>query len=367
MARRLKLPSSFPKLSISLNGVSARQALGPTLASVGILVVLLLFLSGTVSLKSWDQGGNADIPDLKASMTTQVDNQSERAFKTIRVAAFFFDQVAMDLASSSKNDDQWFRDLVEILRPFDVIAVQGIDQERMQAFQRWGKAVGQAHGRYQVALSDHAGSHSRYHGGAFFWDHSRVQLIPGSLYLVDDPGQRLRVPPMVASFESRAGEADGRAPFRFSAIQMWHQPNFSVAAESPAMPYGVVEDVFVRVRRYEFEQVGEDDCLLVCNMNLQGESANGLSRIPSLIDIASSMNQVDVAAASQVPGHLWLDRQFTGEFTGTSGSGLVDSSLKNFAVANRLGLKSLVWAEFSCFEQPRFEKVARFEAGASIR
>ncbi len=188
------------------------------------------------------------------------------------------------------------------------------------------------------------------------WDATRIQFIEGSAYLVQDQADRMHREPMVASFESRVGLADGRRPFRFTLINAHTSPT-EVETSAIANEMNVLDDVFVRVRQYDYQTTGEEDCIMLGDLNVDTKGLRELGQIPNIVSIAG--DSLTNTLRTETLDHILLDQTLTREYTGRFG--LIDfqrdlglSQEKALQISDHLPL----WAEFSTYEMPRFEPVA---------
>lgn len=99
--RKFKLPHSFPRLSVAVSGITLRQAFGPIAASIGILVVLVLFFTGGLSL-NFDEGGGESLADAQSAANPDlpVDASSSKP------ASVVSDFPAQDHLSSAADDER---------------------------------------------------------------------------------------------------------------------------------------------------------------------------------------------------------------------------------------------------------------------
>ena len=183
-----------------------------------------------------------------------------------------------------------------------------------------------------------------------------MQFIPQSAYLIQDEADRMFREPMVASFAARVGNMEGRQPFRFTLINAHTSPS-EVAASAIGNEMNVLDDVFLRVREYDQRVAGEEDCILLGDLNVDTEGLRELGQIPNVVSVAGDTKTNTLGTKTY--DHILIDRQFTREFTGRFG--VLDYARDMGLTAEQAKLISdhrPLWAEFSAYELPGFTPVA---------
>ena len=435
--RKFKLPHSFPRLSVAVGGISLRQALGPIAASIGILIVLILFFTGVLSLNLEEESEglaavgptsvlseasdtslnlghalvdseNADRPAASlrdAARPVSLREQTKRDFSlpeqaqsdsTIGMLLLQFDPVT---ASSMNSDgrlarlrfDQWMASTLASIRRFDLVAVHGLPfaweallREKLDANHSEGDDWGMVTCDPQVAAT----------GGqqvAFLWNQTRIHCDHGGSYLVGDRLGRFAQPPMVGSFEARLDSGNEREPFRFTLIHALPS-NAQAQSSSLSRIFGEfveqqreaftspLEDVYLSVRRYEFERRGEDDLILVGQWGSQGTTSSAPSALTPgpfrdplskhLVELVSSDAGVVGAGASKL--HLLFDRRYSTEYTADTHSESAEathpSGVRDLTPEfKKLGFTQVLSAEFALTETPQFESVATEKPSSLMR
>ena len=285
----------------------------------------------------------------------------------LRILSLRFSPVASDHEVASS----WLEEWLSYLDAFDVVAVQGLPFRWESSLRR--HLMGSASGDQQWDLIS-CDPELAWLGGthvAFLWKHSQVRCSEEQAYLVQDPKHRFSQPPMVASFESRIPSDVGSKPFGFSLVHVVHQGTSShLEGETDTVGFAL-RDVYLRVRRYEFESRGEEDCILMgqwpgnsfprtfsSDRNLtQSERSLSLELANHLIDLSEDVS------STKIPMHLVMDRRYTSEMTGRSvplnetqeRQSEADSVCRDLL---SIGFDSAVWGEFAALEQPPYESVA---------
>ncbi|MCH1495454.1 MAG: hypothetical protein L7U72_09500 [Rubripirellula sp.] len=483
--RKFKLPHSFPRLSFAVSGITLRQALGPIAASLGILVVLVLFFTGGLSL-NFDEGSGESLADAPSAansdqpadvslskpanivsgfpaqdhlasaadlataakvepsasartllvapspnlsvgsqvgsapsrpavkpVVSQVADQRDR---TIGLLVLQFDPSAAPKMEANGVVDrqrfsEWFAGILASFQRFDVVAVhgfpfawEGLIREELKADQsniaKWGMVSCDPdvvnRGGQQVA---------------FLWKQARVHCDPASSYLVTDGQHRFSQPPMVASFKMRLKAEEGDSPFRFALIHALPSEigsqsfltSQSVGSQGPISgtpSTSPIEDVYLRVRKYEFEKRGEEDCILVGQWDGghdAGHASSGefVSHAKSalaehsaiaehLVELVRPVVNLTERGLEEVSNlHLLFDRRYSREYSGeysgrsrgesvgatgrTAASDLLSESNESHAEFRDLGFTGALFGEFSASETPRFESTANGPTGSLLR
>ena len=181
-------------------------------------------------------------------------------------------------------------------------------------------------------------------------------MIQNSAYVVSDDNKRMYREPMVASFETRVVPAVGQRPFRFTVINAHTRPT-AVSPNSETNEINVLDDVFLRVRDHEYRMAGEEDFLLVGDLNVDAEHLQEIAMIPNIISVAGGF--LTNTAQTKTYDHILLDRNTTREFTGNAGViGYSQLGLTR-EQADLISDHLPVWAEFSAFEAPYLPPIAQ--------
>lgn len=467
--RKFKLPHSFPRLSVAVSGITLRQAFGPIAASIGILVVLVLFFTGGLSL-NFDEGGgesladaqsaaNPDLPvdassskpasvvsdfpaqdhlssaaDDERSVSSQslsvatspnlsvgaqvdsvlslptvkpvVSQGAGQQDPTIGLLVLQFDPTAAPAMESNGVVDrqrfsEWFAGIIASFQRFDVVAVhgfpfawEGLIREELNAGQsndaKWGMVS------CDPDLVNRGGQQV-----AFLWKQARVHCDPASSYLVTDGQRRFSQPPMVASFEMRLKAEEGNAPFRFALIHalpaeigsqsfLTSQSLGRQGAIAGTPATSPIEDVYLRVRKYEFEKRGEEDCILVGQWDGEYDAGHASSAefvshakntfAAHLVELVSPVVGLMERGREEVSTlHMLIDRRYSGEYIGRSRGESVSESVQSVASDlssefkafpgefSKLGFTGVLFGEFSASETPRFESTANRPTGSILR
>ncbi|MEC7681071.1 MAG: hypothetical protein VX694_17485 [Planctomycetota bacterium] len=275
------------------------------------------------------------------------------------------------VASDHEVAAPWLEEWLSYLDAFDVVVVQGLPFRWESSLRRHLMESSSGDQQWDLISCD---PELAWLGGthvAFLWKPSQVRCSKEQAYLVQDPKHRFSQPPMVASFESRIRPGVGSEPFGFSVVHVVHQGTSShLEGETDTVGFAL-RDVYLRVRRYEFESRGEEDCILMGQWPGKSfprtfSSARNLTQSERSLSQELANHLIDLSedvSPTKVPMHLVMDRRYTRELTGRcvplnqtqerqSEADLVCRDLLS------IGFDSAVWGEFAALEQPPYESVA---------
>ena len=332
--------------------------LGPSFTSVGILGLLFMMVTGRIDFSALDQWlGSGDIsgeliadsgqtpPSRIEPVALQMDQRSR---DTIRIATFniqFF-------GPNKVSNPLIMQSLARIVSQFDIVAIQEVRNGQVSPISELVSLLRASGANYSSSVSEPIGEGESYKEAyAFVFDQTRIAMVPDSAYVVQDPDQLMSREPMVASFETRTGSPDGRPPFRFTLINVHTSPS-EVANNAIINEMNVLDDVFTSVRNYEYSRSGEEDYLMLGDLNVDVEGLRELGQISGVFSVAG--DTVTNTRRNKTYDHILIDRYMTGEFTGRYG---VLDLQNTFGISEEEALKisdhQPLWAEFTVYEAPR--------------
>jgi deoxyribonuclease-1-like protein len=250
--------------------------------------------------------------------------------------------------------------LARIVANFDLVAIQEVQSPQAMPVPRLVDLINRSGGRYDATVSEPIGHTTYREQYAFVWDTTRIRMLPESAYVVRDnpyPDNRMHRPPMVASFETRTAAVMGRPPFRFTIINVHTDPS-QVSPKGDSNEMDVLDDVFLRVRDYEFQVRQVMNVLLVGDLNVSTANLGQLGQIPGILSVVG--NTPTNTAGNKTYDHILLDQTITTEYTGVFG--VIDYE-RDYGLsseeAKRVSDHRPVWAEFSAYEMPPLSTAAR--------
>lgn len=331
--------------------------LGPA-ASLGTVAAgLFMLVTGRVDLSMLDvfrgasestaSGGKA-MPNLEPVKL----QMGQKPQETIRVATFNIQ--GFGKTKMAKSDVMG--SLARIISQFDVVAIQEVKGGDSAPVRALVELLRNSGANYAATVSEPIGRTSQTESYAYIWDESRIFLVPGSAYVVQDPADRMHREPMVASFETRVGTAGGRRPFRFTMINVHTDPD-EVKPSVVDNEMDVLDDVYVRVQQFDYQSTGEDDCILLGDLNVNSGGLRELGQIPGVRTIAGDVKTN--TRKTKTYDHILIDHRVTTEFSGKFGVlDFVDELGLTQEAALQVSDHQPVWAEFSVYEVPSFAPVA---------
>lgn len=269
-----------------------------------------------------------------------------RARDALRIATFNIQVLGVQKASHIEV----MAPLAEILRRFDVVAIQEIRATDQDVLPRLVDQVNSAGVTYDYVIGPRVGRGDQLEQLAFIFDTARVEVDRPQLYSINDPDDLLRREPFVASFRALGPQPD--SAFTFTLINVHSDPD--EAAEEAA----VLDDVYRSVRD---DGRLEDDIILLGDLNLDETRYGELGRIGG---IAWAVSGVPTnTRGTHAYDNILFTLPATAEYRGRSG---VFDFLREFNLsieqATQISDHLPVWAEFSIIEGGEPGRVAAAES-----
>lgn len=233
-----------------------------------------------------------------ASANLPVKRQGDR----IRVASF-----NIQVFGRSKLAKPHVMDiLARIVRQFDVVAIQEIRSADQDIVPRFIDLINAGGRHYDYVIGPRLGRSDSKEQYAFIFDRESLEVDRTQIYTVDDPDDLLHREPLVAWFRVR-GPAPEEA-FTFTLVNIHTDP------DETERELNVLDDVF---RAVQNDGRGEDDVLLVGDLNVDDSHLGDLGRIPEISWVISHLptNTRGTAQYDNIVFH----RRATAEFTGRGG------------------------------------------------
>jgi deoxyribonuclease-1-like protein len=230
--------------------------------------------------------------------------------------------------------------LADVARQFDLLAIQEIrtqDDRHLDTFLRMINATG---GNYRGVVGPRLGRSHSTEQYAYVFNADLIELIPGSVYTIDDPHDRLHREPLIASFRVRG--PPGREPFTFRLINIHTDP------DETKQELDALADVFSLVQ----QQDREDDIILLGDLNVDVKNFGRLGYLPGITPVVTT--QYTNTRGSRTLDNIVYDRRFTVEAVGRGG---VMDLLEMYGLTREEALRVSdhlpVWADFSMVEGSR--------------
>jgi deoxyribonuclease-1-like protein len=327
--------------------------IGPLVSVAGLVFVLGMVVTGRVDLSAIHIGSGATAAASVASAIQPVSMPAAtgKPSETMSLATFSI----QGFDSAKAQDAGILSVLASVISRVDIVAIQGVSKDAGGIAMLMEK-LDASGGQFGSQVSPPVGRGGDMQCFAFIWDQSRIQLAPDSVFVVQDPTDRMHFEPMVASFETRFGTVGGRSPFRFTLINAHANPSH-VSDASAANEMNVLDDVFQSVRQYGYQKNGEEDCILLGNLGVNTQGLDELGKIPDVVSLGGDC--LTDTLQTRTLDHILIDQTTTREYTGRFG--LVDLQ-REFGITQEQALMVsdhlMLWAEFSVYEVPAHNGVA---------
>lgn len=281
------------------------------------------------------------------SMPSPMTVGSIKSPTTIKIATFNIQMFGEKKSSNPEIMDQ----LAAIFLQFDLVAVQEIRGDPSIPINRLLQAITSRGGRYQAIHSPKLGRTSQTECYGYVWDQTRIAMVPDSNYVLEDSADRMHRQPMVASFQTTFAPTGGRVPFRFTLLNVHTDPD-EVRGDTPQNELNVLDDVFQSVRNFEYEVAGEDDFIMLGDLNVDVEGLNELGALPGVVSLIGDVPTN--TRKSKTYDHILIDSRITTEYIRRGGVMDLESFLRvDMESATKVSDHLPVWAEFSVHEAPR--------------
>jgi endonuclease/exonuclease/phosphatase family metal-dependent hydrolase len=267
---------------------------------------------------------------------------TERTSGTIRVASFNI-QV---FGESKFAKPRVMGILADIVRKFDVVAIQEVRTKSQDLLPRFVELVNSTGRKYDYAIGPRLGRTNSKEQYAFIFDAASIEIDRTALYTITAPDELIHRKPLVGWFRVRGPSPD--ESFTFTLINVHTDPD-EVQHELAAL-----DDIYRAVRD---DGRSEDDTILLGDLNTDDAH---LGQLGEVSDIAAAISGVATnTRGDKLYDNLLFTRTATKEFTGRSG--VLDLLRQyNMTVEQALEVSDHlpVWAEFSIYEGGRPGRVA---------
>jgi endonuclease/exonuclease/phosphatase family metal-dependent hydrolase len=225
----------------------------------------------------------------------------ERKAGTIRIASF-----NIQVFGEKKLSNPRVRSLlVEIIRQFDVVAIQEI-RSKQDILPQFVDVINSGGRHYDFVIGPRLGRTSSKEQYAFIFDTASIEIDRSSLYTVADPDDRLHREPLVGWFRVR-GPPPERA-FTFSLVNIHTDP------DETDRELDALADVFRAVRD---DGRGEDDVILLGDLNVDDSHLGLLGQLPHVHWAISGV--ATNTRGSKLYDNIVFSRAATTEYTGRWG------------------------------------------------
>lgn len=234
--------------------------------------------------------------------------------------------------------------LADVVRQFDIVAIQEIRAKEDDIMPRFTAAVNADGSRYNFVIGPRLGRTNSKEQYAFIYDTNRIEYDPSSAGNMSDPTDLLHREPFVTRFRVRT-QSPNQA-FTFWMVNVHTDPD-EVAEEVDALA-----DAFTAMQS---TGTGEDDVILLGDLNASESQLGRLGRVPGIRWVVNG-DVMTNTRKTKAYDNLLFHGQSTAEFTGRWG---VFDLEQVFGISREEALKVSdhlpVWAEFHSWEAvPRY-------------
>lgn len=246
-------------------------------------------------------GGAADARVQMASASTYNQNQSPTQFRDTVIIGSFNIQV---FGNSKLAKHPTIDIIAAVVRQFDLLAIQEIRTQDDHFLDKFLQLVNAEGPPFAYVIGPRLGRTSSKEQYAFLYNTAKIEVRPSSAATLLDPNDLLHREPFVAHFRTR--DAPPEQAFTFWMVNVHTDPD-EVAAE-----IGVLADAFQVV-----QQQGEDDVILVGDLNASEHQLGALGRLPGMRWAIAGVPTN--TRGTKTYDNILFDSRATGEFTGRSG------------------------------------------------
>jgi deoxyribonuclease-1-like protein len=276
-------------------------------------------------------------------------NIPARNSATIRIASYNI-QV---FGKSKLAKPQAMNAIVEIVRKFDVVAIQEIRAVTDDVLPQFIDMLNSTGRHYNYVIGPRLGRTDSKEQYAFVFDAETIEVDRGALYTVDDRSDIFHRAPYVASFRARG--APPEQAFTFTLVDIHTDPD---EAESEV---NALAQVYRAVRN---DGRQEDDVIILGDLNADERKFGVLRQIPNLAWTVSGVPTNTLGTKTY--DNIVYNRAASVEFTGRSG---VFDTMREYNLTQKQALEVSdhcpIWAEFSAYEGGQPGRVATRPEGAA--
>lgn len=279
------------------------------------------------------------------SQLVPISNASPRVRDEITVASWNI-QV---LGESKIDKAEVMKVIVDVIRRFDVIAIQELRAKDQTFTDRFLSRVNSDGSKYNVVVGPRLGRSNSKEQYLYLYDTLRIELIDGSVYTINDQNDLLHREPLVASF--RVIGALSGTPWNFTLVNIHTDP------DEVDQEVNVLDDVIRLVRDAD----SEDDVILLGDLNAAPQQLGDLADIPNIMWTVTGTPTN--TRGTRTYDNILFSGTSTSEFTGVAG--VLDLQVEYDLTqqqAIRVSDHLPVWAAFA-----PVERTARIASGAGNR
>lgn len=262
---------------------------------------------------------------------------------TIKIASFNIQ--VFGKSKWEKANGAVIRTLAEIIRQFDVVAIQEIRTSDDHHIPNFVKLINANGRQYDHIVGPRIGNSRSTEQYAFIFDTRKIAADFSSVYTLSDPDNLLHREPLVAHFQTRLNPDTA---FSFTLVNIHTDPDVT-DEELDAMA-----DVYRVVRR---AGGNEDDVIILGDLNVDDKNLGRLGEIPGVYPLITGV--YTNTRQTELYDNIVVHQPSTTEYTGRSG---VFDMVRVFNLSQEQALMVSdhlpVWAEFSAYERDYSGRIA---------
>lgn len=228
--------------------------------------------------------------------------------------------------------------LAQIVRKFDVVAIQEIRSSAQDVMPRFLELINSTGRTYDYIIGERLGNSSSKEQYAYVFDLETIEVDRRYVYTVQDPDNLLHREPLVSWFRTRGPEPD--EAFTFTLVNVHTDPDIVEIEMS------VMDDIFRVVRD---DGRNEDDVIILGDFNADDRHFGELANVPGITWALSGV-KTNTRKTKQYDNLVFHSRA-TNEFIGRAG---VVDFMREFDLtldeAIEVSDHLPVWGEFSIYE-----------------
>jgi deoxyribonuclease-1-like protein len=271
-------------------------------------------------------------------------NVGPSAGPALRIASFNI----QDFGNSKAAKSYVMYTLADIVRQFDIVAVQEISTKNEYLIPNFIKLINQSGRKYDHVIGRRLGNTTQKEQYAYLFDTQRVEVDHQSVYTLGDPDNLLEREPLVATF--RAREVDPDLAFTFTLVTIHTDPSPGVVEQE----LDALAEVYRVVRR---SSRGEDDIILLGDFNADDRHLGRLGQLPGISPLIAGV--WTNTRQNREYDNIIIQQASTTEYAGRSG---VFDVIRRYNLTQQQALEVSdhfpVWAEFSVYERDFAGRIA---------
>jgi deoxyribonuclease-1-like protein len=236
--------------------------------------------------------------------------------------------------------------IVQVLRQYDVIAIQGIQSRDQGSLVQLVEQTNAGGRHFDFAVAPQVGREVVKQYNAFVFNSDTVEIDRRTVAWIDNRSGQFEQPPLVAAFRAK-GPSPGEA-FTFTLV------NVHTSTERTAEELASLAKVFRAVRD---DGCNEDDIILLGTIGTDDEHLGPLGLLPNVTCAVTATPTT--TRGTRLVDNILFDRRATCEYVYRSG---VVDLMRQFNLTLREAVEVSehlpVWAEFSVFEGGQVGHVA---------